>query len=81
MTERTLDLYNSAITSRTNNLINKLTIFTVFGMCPTIISGIYGMNFANMPGLRNEYGYYIALGAIGLSLSAMYYVLRKIKLL
>jgi magnesium transporter len=31
---------------------------------PTAIAGIYGMNFANMPELKTEYGYYIVLGVI-----------------
>mgnify|MGYP003235632816 CR=1 FL=1 len=30
-------------------------------MPPTLIASIYGMNFSHMPGLENEYGYYISL--------------------
>lgn len=31
---------------------------------PTMIAGIYGMNFENMPELKHQYGYYIALGVM-----------------
>ena len=53
MCEHLMDLYDSTISSKTNNLINKLTIFTVFATPLTVISGIYGMNFINMPELQH----------------------------
>ncbi|MFI5503764.1 CorA family divalent cation transporter [Corynebacterium kutscheri] len=31
---------------------------------PTLIAGIYGMNFDNMPELHYHYGYYFVLGAM-----------------
>ena len=37
-------------------------------MPPTLIASIYGMNFAHMPGLENEYGYYISLVVMLLSI-------------
>lgn len=42
------------------------TISAVVGMAagPTLIAGIYGMNFENMPELKWEYGYFIVLGVI-----------------
>lgn len=81
MTEHLMDLYNSRIADRTNNLINKLTIFTVFATPLSVISGIYGMNFSNMPELQHPYGYFIVLGFMALSMGATYFVLKKIKLL
>jgi magnesium transporter len=33
----------------------------------TLISSIYGMNFKHMPELEWEEGYYLALGAMGLT--------------
>lgn len=76
-----LDLYDSTVTSKTNNLINKLTIFTVFATPLTVISGIYGMNFANMPELRYDYGYFIVLGLMFASTATTYFILKKIKLI
>ncbi len=76
-----VDLYDSAVTSRTNNMINKLTIFTVLLTPLMVISGIYGMNFANMPELQHEYGYYMVLGLMASVLCLSYLALKRMKLL
>lgn len=79
--EHLVDLYDSAVTSRTNNMINKLTIFTVLATPLMVISGIYGMNFTNMPELQHEYGYFIVLGLMISVLSLSYLALKRMKLL
>jgi magnesium transporter len=40
-----------------NSLIKVLTIVSIVGIPPTLIAGIYGMNFHNMPELSWQYGY------------------------
>lgn len=80
-TEHLLDLFDSSVNTHTNNLINKLTVFTVFATPITIITGLYGMNFVNMPELRNPYGYFFALALMGLSSLIIYIVLRKNKII
>lgn len=42
----TLDLYMSAVSNRLNKVVNRLTVFTVLIGLLTVISGFYGMNFA-----------------------------------
>ena len=44
---------------------------------PTAIAGIYGMNFANMPELRTEYGYYVVLAAIVLLCVGLFVRFKK----
>jgi magnesium transporter len=74
-----LDLYRDLVASAldanlsvTNNNLNavmkRLTAFTVVLMVPTLIAGVYGMNFRNMPELRFQYGYFITLGVMILSI-------------
>ena len=41
--------------------MKTLTALTVILMVPTLIAGIYGMNFDQMPELRWAYGYPLAL--------------------
>ena len=41
------------------------------------IAGIYGMNFANMPELKTDYGYFIVLGVIALLCSGLYLRFKK----
>jgi magnesium transporter len=50
-----------------NNIFRVLTIVSVVGIPPTLIAGIYGMNFKNMPELSWEWGYPIGLAVIALS--------------
>jgi magnesium transporter len=50
-----------------NNIFRILTIVSVVGIPPTLIAGIYGMNFKNMPELNWEWGYAIGLAVIALS--------------
>lgn len=81
MSEHLMELYNSTVTSATNDLINKLTIFTVFATPLTLLTGLYGMNFVNMPELQHPYGYFILLGIMGIIVLCTFFILKKIKLL
>ncbi|MFT5584561.1 MAG: magnesium transporter [Cognaticolwellia sp.] len=57
-----LDLYNAGQTQRTNDEMRVLTVIATIFIPLTFITGLYGMNFDNMPELHSRYGYYIALG-------------------
>jgi magnesium transporter len=51
------------VTSNTlNSVMKRLTAITVVLMAPTLIAGIYGMNFDHMPELSWSFGYPLALG-------------------
>jgi magnesium transporter len=54
-----------------NEVMKVLTIIATIFIPLTFITGIYGMNFANMPELEWRYGYFIILivmAVIGISL-------------
>ncbi|MGN6902140.1 CorA family divalent cation transporter, partial [Neisseria sp. P0017.S010] len=40
------------------------TVITIIFMPLTVITGIYGMNFDNMPELHWHYGYFMVLGVM-----------------
>ena len=50
-----------------NNGIRILTVVSLIGIPPTLIASIYGMNFKDIPELSWSFGYYYALGLMGLS--------------
>jgi len=52
-----LDATLGLISISQNSLIKVLTIVSIVGIPPTLIAGIYGMNFKNMPELSWTYGY------------------------
>jgi magnesium transporter len=55
-----------AIQDRTGNRLKILTILSAVFLPLTLIAGIYGMNFANMPELGAQYAYYLILGFMAL---------------
>ena len=57
-----MDIHLSFQSNRLNQQMRVLTVITILFMPLTVITGIYGMNFDNMPELHWHYGYYMVLG-------------------
>ncbi|MGG7056968.1 CorA family divalent cation transporter [Clostridium nigeriense] len=73
-----IDLYNSELSNKMNKTMELLTIITVLSLPLTIISGIFGMNFENMPLLRNPYGFISSIiFTLGLIILEIIYFKRK----
>ncbi len=49
---------------RQGAITRQLAAWAAILAVPTAIAGVYGMNFANMPELKTEYGYYVVLAVI-----------------
>lgn len=62
-----LDAVLGYITIEQNDIFKVLTIASVVGVPPTLIAGIWGMNFKNMPELGWTWGYPLGLAVIVLS--------------
>jgi magnesium transporter len=73
-----LESYLSIQSNELNITVRKLTAVTVLVMVPTLIAGIYGMNFDVMPELAWTFGYPLALGMMALSLVILYFYFRRI---
>jgi CorA-like Mg2+ transporter protein len=58
-------------------ITRQLAAWAAILAVPTAIAGIYGMNFANMPELKTDYGYFIVLGVIALLCSGLYVRFKK----
>lgn len=80
-----LDIYttqqtrrNAEQTQRVNQSVARLTAVSTIFLPLTFITGIYGMNFENMPELHTRYGYFVVLSVlIVLGLSMLLYLSRK----
>ena len=72
-----LESYLSLVSNNLNQVMKTLTSFTVILAAPTVIAGIYGMNFDNMPELHWTYGYPFALGLMLLSVLALFIYFRR----
>ncbi|NMA80958.1 MAG: magnesium transporter CorA, partial [Jeotgalicoccus halophilus] len=64
MIDELKDNYLSYNTYRMNKIINVLTIISAIFLPLMLITGIYGMNFENMPELSWNYGYYVSLAVM-----------------
>ena len=65
-----------AIQDRTGNRLKVLTILSAIFLPLTLIAGIYGMNFTNMPELGLPYGYFIVVGSmafVGIAMLVFFY--------
>lgn len=71
--------YDSRMSTKTMNAVNKLTIITIFFGPLTVITGIYGMNFVNMPELKWEYGYPLSLIFMAVITFIIYLILKRKK--
>ena len=71
------EAYQLSLASRANDIMRVFTAMTVIFMPLTIITGIYGMNFSNMPELNSPYGYFIVLGIMLAVATSMVFFFRK----
>jgi magnesium transporter len=46
-------------------------------LVPTLVAGIYGMNFQHIPELRWEYGYPFALFSMLVSMALLFYFFHR----
>ena len=60
-----------------NAIMKRLTAITVLLMVPTLIAGIYGMNFVSMPELAWPLGYPFALALMALVMIAAFAYFRR----
>ena len=57
-----LEIYLSSVSNRMNEVMKVLTLIATIFIPLTFLAGVYGMNFANMPELKWQYGYFLTLG-------------------
>jgi len=62
-----LDAVLGFISISQNDIFKVLTVWSIVGIPPTLLAGIWGMNFKVMPELGLAWGYPLALGGILLS--------------
>ncbi|MFC1823499.1 magnesium/cobalt transporter CorA [Thermodesulfobacteriota bacterium] len=74
-----LNLYNSVMSNRMNDIMKVLTIFAAIFIPLTFIAGIYGTNFEYLPELKFKYSYFYFWGLIFAVAAAMLIFFRKKK--
>jgi len=73
-----LDIYLSSASNRMNEIMKMLTIIATIFIPLTFITGIYGMNFQNMPEIKWVWGYpAVLLGMLIIGIVMVVYFKRK----
>jgi magnesium transporter len=55
------EMHMTAISNRLNDIMRSFTVLASILLLPMLISGIWGMNFANIPFYNSPYGFYVPL--------------------
>lgn len=69
----------SLITMHENEITKRLAAYAALAAVPTMIAGVYGMNFNHMPELTWKYGYPATLGLMALIDFYLVYRFKKAK--
>ncbi|NLE82366.1 MAG: magnesium and cobalt transport protein CorA [Rhodococcus sp.] len=59
-----VDAALAKVSVQQNTDMRKISAWVALAAVPTMVAGIYGMNFGNMPAVDWEYGYHVVLGLI-----------------
>lgn len=59
-----LNIYNTNISNRVNDVMKVLTVFASIFIPLTFIAGVYGTNFDNVPELHFKYSYFVMWGVM-----------------
>jgi magnesium transporter len=57
-----LNIYHTTISTKLNDIMKFLTVFSAIFIPLTFIAGIYGTNFEYLPELHFRYSYFVMLG-------------------
>ncbi|MFJ9660969.1 magnesium and cobalt transport protein CorA [Streptomyces griseoflavus] len=60
-----------------NDDMRKISAWAAMAVVPTMIAGIYGMNFEHMPELRWEWSYPVVIGAMGVLELVLYRMFKR----
>ena len=76
--EMGLSTYLSSLNNRMNEVMKVLSVVAALALPGTVISGIFGTNFDNVPGLHSNWGFAVMMTAIiGLAGGMAWYFKRR----
>jgi magnesium transporter len=60
-----------------NEHMKRLSAWAAIIAVPTMIAGVYGMNFQHMPELAWRYGYFVSIGLMAFACTGLYYGFKR----
>lgn len=75
--EVALSTYLSALNNRMNEVMKVLAVVGALALPATVITGIFGTNFDDIPGLHSNWGFAAMMAAMGAIASTMAYIFHR----
>jgi magnesium transporter len=75
--DRALEANLTQVSVRQNEDMRKISAWVAIGVVPTMIAGIYGMNFKHMPELGWSFGYPLVVGLILVICATLYWRFKR----
>jgi Mg2+ and Co2+ transporter CorA len=75
--ESAVQIHFSAMAHRTSEIMRTLTVITALFMPLTLITGIFGMNFIDMPLLKDKTGFWITMGMMAAIVVVLLFFFRR----
>jgi magnesium transporter len=75
--DRALEANLTQVSVRQNEDMRKISAWVAIGVVPTMIAGIYGMNFKHMPELGWSFGYPLVVGLILVICAVLYWRFKR----
>jgi magnesium transporter len=75
--ESAVQIHFSAMAHRTSEIMRTLTVITALFMPLTLVTGIFGMNFIDMPLLKNKSGFWITMGIMAVIVVGLLIFFRR----
>ncbi len=72
-----LDSQLARVSVQQNDDMRKISAWVAIAAVPTMLAGIYGMNFDHMPELHWTFGYPLVIGVMALVCTGLYRFFRK----
>lgn len=77
-TEVALNMYLSALNNKLNEVMKVLAVVSALALPGTLITGVFGTNFDNVPGLHSKEGFALMIVSIaGVALGMAYFFRRR----
>lgn len=75
--ESAVQIHFSAMAHRTSEIMRTLTVITALFMPLTLITGVFGMNFIDMPLLKDKAGFWITMGLMAAIVAILLFFFRR----
>lgn len=72
-----VEIHLSSVSNSLNVTMKKVTSWGALILVPSLIAGVFGMNFINIPFLHSDYGFALSIFLMVVSISLLYWYFKK----